>query len=177
MNEFNLIKIIPKFECINNGKLWTSDGITALFVGITIFAFFIFLLYSLIQMVKTRSRYRFYRDLVDSQTVEGLLADRRDLLRKASEKEKKKKWPELWNEFDETLVEVDGQLKNTVDASHFFNTATLAKNLVGNRFLAAGPGIITGLGVLGTFLGLQLGLGHLSLDGGTDQMTTEIQSL
>jgi methyl-accepting chemotaxis protein len=177
MTEFNLKNLFPRFECINNGELWTSDGITALFVGITIFAFLVFLLYSLVQMVKTMSRYRFYRNLVDSQTAEGLLTDRRDLLRKASEKEKKKKWPELWNEFDETLVEVDGQLKNTVDASHFFNTVTLAKGLVGNRFLAAGPGIITGLGVLGTFLGLQLGLGHLSLDGGTDQMTTEIQSL
>lgn len=73
--------------------------------------------------------------------------------------------------FNELLVEVpvpgrplERVLKRCANASEVFNPASLAHGLVGNRFLLAMPGILTGLGVLGTFVGLQIGIGGLELD-------------
>lgn len=177
MTEFSLGKLWPSFECLNNGSLYTSDGITALFVLITMVVSGVFVVTSFVCLLMARKKYRFYRLLIAKQSQESLAAKRRDIKNEASNKEKKERWAELWSEFDETFVEVDGQLQNTVEASAYFNTATLAGSLVGNRLLAAGPGIITGLGVLGTFIGLQLGLGHLSLNGTSLEMQTEIQGL
>jgi hypothetical protein len=81
-----------------------------------------------------------------------------------------KKMP-LASAFGDILVEVPAPgrpleriLKRSLDASEVFNSATLANGLVGNRFLLAMPGILTGLGVLGTFVGLQYGIGGLDLD-------------
>jgi len=69
----------------------------------------------------------------------------------------------IWTEFDETLVEIgpDQVVHNTVNADAYFNEHTLATGLTENRLLAAVPGILTALGVLGTFLGLVIGLGGL----------------
>lgn len=73
--------------------------------------------------------------------------------------------------FDELLVEVpvpdkplDKVLKRCANAAEVFNASSLAHGLVGNRFLLALPGILTGIGVLGTFVGLQIGIGALELD-------------
>ena len=73
--------------------------------------------------------------------------------------------------FNELLVEVTAPsrpleriLKRCANASDVFNASSLANGLVGNRFLLAMPGILTGLGVLGTFVGLQIGIGGLDLD-------------
>ena len=54
-------------------------------------------------------------------------------------------------------------LKRCASASEVFNSATLAHGLIGNRMLLAVPAILTGLGVLGTFVGLQIGIGSLDL--------------
>ncbi len=73
--------------------------------------------------------------------------------------------------FNELLVEVPAPgrpleriLKRCANASEVFNSSSLAHGLIGNRFLLAMPGILTGLGVLGTFVGLQIGIGGLDLD-------------
>jgi methyl-accepting chemotaxis protein len=56
------------------------------------------------------------------------------------------------------------ELKRGGNASEVFNPGTLANGLVGSRFLLSVPSILTGLGVLGTFVGLQIGIGSLELD-------------
>jgi hypothetical protein len=73
--------------------------------------------------------------------------------------------------FDELLVEVPAPgkpmervLKRCASSSEVFNASSLAHGLVGNRFFLAMPGILIGLGVLGTFVGLQIGIGGLELD-------------
>jgi methyl-accepting chemotaxis protein len=73
--------------------------------------------------------------------------------------------------FDELLIEVprrenplERDLRRCGDASEVFNTSTLAHGLVGSRLLLAIPAILTGLGVLGTFVGLQVGIGALNID-------------
>lgn len=79
----------------------------------------------------------------------------------------------LASAFNSMLLEVPSKkrdkpleriLKRCVNASEIFNASTLAHGLVGNRFLLAMPGILTGIGVLGTFVGLQIGIGGLELD-------------
>lgn len=72
---------------------------------------------------------------------------------------------ELWHEFNETLVTSrDGSaIYNTVDADHFFNPSTLGQGVADSRFISAVPGMLTALGVFGTFVGLQFGLDSLDL--------------
>jgi hypothetical protein len=72
--------------------------------------------------------------------------------------------------FGEILVEVpvagqplEKSLRRTANSSEIFSTEALAHGLVGNRMLLAVPAILTGLGVLGTFVGLQIGIGSLDL--------------
>ena len=71
-----------------------------------------------------------------------------------------------WSEFWETVVinkDQSGkdQFFNTVDAEYFFNEENLISNHIDIRFYNALPGILTGLGILGTFLGLMFGLSNL----------------
>lgn len=81
---------------------------------------------------------------------------------------------ELWHEFDETLVESrDGsKIYNTLDADHFFNTETLGQGVTESRFIAAVPGMLTAIGVFGTFVGLQFGLESLDLTDPETMSTT-----
>ena len=72
--------------------------------------------------------------------------------------------------FGEILVKVpvagqplETSLRRTANSSEIFSTEALAHGLIGNRMLLAVPAILTGLGVLGTFVGLQIGIGSLDL--------------
>jgi hypothetical protein len=76
----------------------------------------------------------------------------------------------IWGEFDETLIlSQDGtKLSNTFDASYFFNPTTLAKEILENRLIVAIPSFLTAIGVIGTFLGLLLGLRHINITSDVD---------
>jgi hypothetical protein len=104
------------------------------------------------------------------------LKSRHDLNSKAKQTPK---YGNLWLEFDESLViSSDGEkLYNSLDASHFFNTYNLARGLTENRLLAAVPGFLTAIGVIGTFVGLQMGLKSIVLDGGPDAMIEGIREM
>jgi hypothetical protein len=94
-------------------------------------------------------------------------AQKREELYLAAIQNKDKAIGHLWLEFNETLVEMrkDDQIviKNTLDAGHFFNSHNLAKEVTENRLIAAVPGFLTAVGVIGTFVGLQIGLSELKL--------------
>ena len=51
--------------------------------------------------------------------------------------------------------------RRTVDAAEVFRESTLGPPFATSRLVLAIPSILTGLGVLGTFIGLQLGIGSL----------------
>lgn len=72
-----------------------------------------------------------------------------------------------WNEFQETLhdqfSEVDGELqvarsRATVPASYCFSAQSVVDTPLRTEYFRHLPGILTGLGIIGTFLGLMLGL-------------------
>ncbi|MCB1675866.1 MAG: anti-phage defense ZorAB system ZorA [Halioglobus sp.] len=110
-------------------------------------------------------RVRVLRSLLKGQTKDQLAFKRRETLQAAEEKDPKVVGL-LWQEFDETLVlSPDNEsLFNTYDAEHFFNSQTLAAGLTGSRLLAAAPSFLVAIGVLGTFVGLTIGLNSLDLD-------------
>jgi methyl-accepting chemotaxis protein len=76
----------------------------------------------------------------------------------------------LFHEFNHHLVDVPKQdgsgdlvVRRSVDAEEIFTDDRFAPGLSSNRIFQALPGVLTGLGVLGTFVGLQIGIGGLDL--------------
>lgn len=74
----------------------------------------------------------------------------------------------LWREFDETLVEDRSTVTNTVPAEEHFSLEQIAPVLSSSRLLAAMPSVLTALGLLGTFIGLAVGLNGLNLSESAD---------
>ncbi|MEQ3657530.1 MAG: anti-phage ZorAB system protein ZorA [Glaciecola sp.] len=124
----------------------------------------------LYKFLRTRSRLKWLQKLLQSLSREDVATKRIDLLNEAKKRDQDIGF--LWMEFDETLVEVQREghveVRNTLDAGHFFNSYTLAAGVTENRLVAAVPGFLTALGVIGTFVGLQLGLGQLQLGADVD---------
>ena len=117
------------------------------------------------------SRITALHGLLDQQDKDSLALNRRDTLQKAQ----RLNVPDvamLWREFDESLVTSadQKQLFNTLDAEHFFNAKSLAPGLTASRLLAATPSFLVAVGVLGTFVGLTMGLGGLV--GSTNEVET-----
>lgn len=87
----------------------------------------------------------------------------------------------LWKEFAETLVHSRSgdEVFNSVDAAYFFNTESLAANLVHSRLLSLIPSLLTALGVLGTFVGLTVGLNgvEISSDSTVDAIKSNVNTL
>lgn len=112
-----------------------------------------------------RARVRAINSLIKGQTKDELAKKRRETLQKAS-KLRNKDAGNLWREFDESLVLTSDHqyLHNTLDAEHFFNSRTLARGLTSSRLLAATPSFLVAIGVLGTFVGLTVGLSSLHVD-------------
>ena len=76
----------------------------------------------------------------------------------------------LFKEFKPHILEVPkldgtGEMmeRRSVDASEIFRDTSLSPGFTESRLFLAMPGILTGLGVLGTFIGLQIGMGGLDL--------------
>ncbi|UTT60360.1 anti-phage ZorAB system protein ZorA [Cellulosimicrobium cellulans] len=115
--------------------------------------------------------------LLEGVTTDTLWQHRAEVLRRSATASTEV--ADAWREFDETLVSVADERKvwNTVEAEQFFNAARFAPRLLHNRFLDAAPAALTTLGLLGTFLGLTVGLRGLDLGGDSDTLTTGIQTL
>lgn len=74
---------------------------------------------------------------------------------------------EQWQEFREGCVEINDSLFNTIAADAFLKDDTFLQSIswwwLHFPLVRSIPGIATGLGLLGTFLGIVVGLGRLSL--------------
>ncbi|GAB2518690.1 anti-phage ZorAB system protein ZorA [Microbulbifer agarilyticus] len=163
---FTLGNLWPDLSAILDGRLSSPEGLSATFVLFLFVAIAAFGGWALSRFLAAQKAIGFYESLVEDVKPESLLERRRDLTNKALENSK---YGDLWREFDESLVPVPQKqrLCNTLDAAHFFNTHTLARSLTENRLLAAVPGFLTAIGVIGTFAGLTMGLGALDIDTNT----------
>jgi len=159
---FSFSRLLPDFSAIFTGELGTSSHFSASVVTLIIGIAVGFIAFAFVKSWQASKKVKFYRSLIDGVNQETLAEKQRDITQKALEHQK---YGRLWKEFAETLVvSSDGKrIFNTLDAGHFFNTHNLSYGLTENRLLAAVPGFLTAIGVLGTFAGLQMGLSGLEL--------------
>lgn len=89
-----------------------------------------------------------------------------------------------WTEFVETLVlpapDTDQPIRNTVDVSRYLNDASIIFPRISFSFYQSVPNLLTGLGILGTFVGLAFGVGAASSgmsSGDPSEITASLQDL
>lgn len=159
--EYSLTNLLPDLDSLMSGNITSPEGLSAAFVLFLLVAVTIFTIISFWNYAKAVLRIRFYRGLLKNVAADELLDKQREITNKALQN---KQYGQLWREFDESLVHVPHRerLFNTLDAAHFFNTHTISRGLTESRLLAAVPGFLTAIGVIGTFAGLQMGLAMLS---------------
>ena len=167
----DLLKLLwPDFTLLFSAS---SNGISAWFWIATAVIFALSVFFLIKHNRHFRQRMQALHSLLDGQNKETLALTRRETLQKAQGLDAPNIGM-LWREFDESLVVSPDQkhLFNTLDAEHFFNARTLAGGLTASRLLAAAPSFLVALGVLGTFVGLTIGLTKLNIDShsSTEQM-------
>ncbi|MGO2135988.1 MAG: anti-phage ZorAB system protein ZorA [Marinobacter sp.] len=172
-----LMHLLPDFSALTTDA---PQGISTLF-WLVIMTFFIVAVIAISRhFLRFKSRLRILKSLLNRQDKETLAANRREVLQNALQLENGEVG-KIWREFDESLVISSDQksLFNTLDADHFFNARTLAAGLTGSRLLAATPSFLVAIGVLGTFVGLTVGLNGLDLtsNSGVTELRSGIDSL
>lgn len=137
----------------------TDTGVIII-VGIAA-ALLVWALFRTLQVVWKTSRYR---------KLAKRLRSAEELSQRRSDWSKSKGLP-LAADFNDLLVEVprlgeplEKDIKRCGSAAEVFHTRSMGQGIVGSRLLMATPAILTGLGVLGTFIGLAMGIGGLDLD-------------
>jgi hypothetical protein len=92
----------------------------------------------------------------------------------------------LWAEYTETLHEqsdhIDGErkviaIRATVPAEVFFNTQVLVDTPLNVEFFRHLPGLLTGIGIIGTFSGLIVGLSGFEPTGSAEVVKTSLGAL
>ncbi|MBB1504096.1 anti-phage defense ZorAB system ZorA [Pseudoalteromonas sp. SG41-1] len=150
---------------LNADLLWPNAWLGRSFIIIMVLLFVFAVGWVLLLKHNSKKTIKKVEEIVAKQTTESLydnIADIRDKAKSSNDDVVKN----LWREFDESLV-LDHREKgvyNTLDAEHFFNPRTLASGITSNRLLAAAPSFLTAIGVLGTFLGLTMGLKGLHME-------------
>lgn len=81
-----------------------------------------------------------------------------------------------WKEYASTFHEAIGSVKTEVSSSEYFNSKSLFLNGANLSLMSAGPNILTGLGVLGTFTGLTMGISDFDINT-TETIKSSIQML
>lgn len=173
MENVSLAWIFPDFS--QGISLQSTVTISNGFVAFLFLIFIVALLYFSYHFIDASKRMSWLANLVEGVTRENVLEKRAELKEKAMSRiQKDKVMGHLWLEFDETLVMVNHnerkELRNTFDFGHFFNSHTVARNVTENRLVAAVPAFLTAIGVIGTFVGLQIGLSDLNLSGNVDTL-------
>lgn len=162
-SNFDLALLLPKAPREVFEGAYTTDSLSATFIYLMVAITLLAAIYVVWKWLRSRAAIAFLSRLLDQTSIDTLRRDRRQLVEDAG---KHDLIGDLWAEFDETLVESHDEnfLWNTVDASYFFSTHTLARGITESRLISALPGILTAFGVLGTFVGLQLGLSSIDLN-------------
>ena len=162
-----------------NGEVESTQWISTTFVMVVLFALIGSCIGAYRAFKKSCNKVIAIKGALKGLSAEALHEKRRDIYN--SIKQADEECGQIWREFDESLVASDEApyLRNTLDAEHFFSTYTLSRGLTENRLIAAVPGFLTAIGVIGTFLGLTLGLSGLNIGGQaeTAKLTAGIQTM
>lgn len=163
---------------------WLIENMATFVVIVILVSVFLWMLgYMNRQSKQADSRLKAIRAILENFEGEDLLSGRMDALEYVRDKCKVPMAKRSWTEFDRSLVTVDSgakkSLKSSIPSSEYFNTETIAGELLHNRILNLGPGFFTAVGVLGTFFGLTVGLQGLEMgdSASTDQLRDGIHAL
>lgn len=174
-NEINLSGLIPHLSDIGF-PIKTAEQLSATYIALLIIICLFFLIWSVIATYLSSRRVSWLIKLLKNESSTSVASNRYDLLDQSNQKNNQA--AHLWKEFDESLIDIPHddttRLFNTIDANHFFNTSTLASEITESRMLAAVPAFLTALGVIGTFIGLQLGLSELNI--GNEAAVSEMKA-
>lgn len=161
-NGFSLLRLWPDFTQLFQGDFNSAEGLSAMVVALLIVLTGIFLSITIKYSLQAKQQVNFYQRNIRSIQSHQLIKDHTNV---SASIQKNSNYKRLWNEFDASLIhDANGQIASTVEAAYFFNARNIAPGLINNRLLAAVPGFLTAIGVLGTFAGLTLGLNTLQLD-------------
>jgi myosin heavy subunit len=186
-------KLLP-FTYIEEGKVksavdWTnytiewsklSDG-DKIITGIEIFLLTIFITSSIrliLSWFKDRKQITKLSSILNKFKDKDIALEYGDLLAEIEKSDKILK--NTWNEFDESLIKkqtIDGKLliRNSIDSEYFFNKDTMISH-IGSKLYSAIPGVLLGIGLLGTFFGLYVALVQLNV-GDAEQLSESIKLL
>ncbi len=147
-------------------------------VSLAVACFIFFYLFRAINIVNSLKKYTQSINSIKSNSPEEQLAHLQNLFKR----------PELkhaWNEFEETLhpqSELEGgeekivRIRATAPSSSYFSEQQLVDIPLNTEFFKHLPGILTGVGIIGTFYGLMIGLNHF--DPSTpEQVTSSVNNL
>ena len=153
-----MLDFMPSHWLIPQSVLGVSFWLALIAVFIVAFISIIIL------TVKSNSRVKQVRHIINGESITTLY-DNSLAISERAKASKSKIVHSLWHEFGESLVKDDRlqRVYNTLDAEHFFNHKTLSAGLTSNRLLAATPSFLTAIGVLGTFMGLTMGLRDINI--------------
>ena len=147
----------------------TPDDVTNLFIRLIV-SVFLFLGYILVvNAARGRAQLSLLKKKVGNLALNGHIpADKRSIFEELSKPQTKL--------FSACLQEYGGVLYATQDVESL-SYSLWEPPLLRSRLMPAGAALLTGLGVLGTFAGLLLGLGGLHLDGSMEQLQAEIRQV
>ena len=176
--KFDWALLWPNLSALFAGQIASTEGFSA-FIVLALWCIFFWAL-ALVIWKAYRGRWIInqFRFAIQGISSDQFVKKRRDLIN--TSKKLPNGFSDLWVDFDRSLVvSKDGQhIYRALDAAYFFNARTLSPGLTENRLLAAVPGFLTAIGVIGTFSGLQLGLSGLDLsDAGMNAAGNEINRL
>jgi DNA anti-recombination protein RmuC len=147
-------------------------------VSLAVACFIFFYLLRAIKIVNSLKKYTLSINSIENSPPSEQLAHLQNLFKR----------PELkhaWNEFEESLhpqSELEGgeekivRIRATAPSSSYFSEQQLVDIPLNTEFFKHLPGILTGVGIIGTFYGLMIGLNHF--DPSTpEQVTSSVNNL
>ena len=164
-----ILWLMPDFSNFLSANF--ESQVSSIFVYILLLITIVSVCFVLKKYFNSLSRLKWLNKLLADVNSDNSVDKRFELIQAADNKKNEKGQNDvmghLWLEFDETLIEtrVDGKTKlyNTIDADYFFSSSNIAKGVTENRLVAAVPGFLTAVGVIGTFVGLQFGLSEMNI--------------
>lgn len=167
--DFSVIGNDFLWSLINPGDFSTASGSLNWIVAIgLIVIFFVSIFLMLLFFSGQLSVLNTLSNTLKDETPETV-ALKREEINKIFAQSKHKTLRGAWSVFNSNLLvnEQDPDspktLRNPMFASDFFNQDSLLLTIANNRIFSSIPAILTGLGVLGTFIGLLMGLTDLSI--------------
>ena len=142
-----------------------TNAVTMIFILVTVLMFLAFIISYLVISIKYITNLNKITDSLNYITDKSSSFEIRKIL--GQNKELKS--------FSDSLIEQDGKLYLSQDIDYYVNEISLAPSILCSRLFPLGAALLTGIGVLGTFVGLLLGLNGLNLDGDMSQLKEQIR--